>query len=88
MRDRIPLVHYTRKNGVLYAICLVWPGKTLTLETCLPAPKTTVRMVGVGSVPWKRADQGMIIEVPVLSVAELPCRHAWVFAIDGLGNFE
>jgi hypothetical protein len=42
--------------------------------------------VGIGPVSWKAAAKGMTIDVPALSVAELPCRHAWVFKLTGLKN--
>jgi len=37
----------------------------------------------VGKVTWKPSGKGMVIDVPALSVAELPCRHAWVFKLTG-----
>jgi alpha-L-fucosidase len=88
VRDKIPQVQYTRKGDVLYAISLAWPGKTLKLENPTPGPETRVEMLGVGPVSWKAAEKGMTIEIPALSVAELPCRHAWVFKLTGLQNVE
>jgi alpha-L-fucosidase len=86
VRDKVPQVQYTRKGDVLYATSLAWPGKTLTLETPTPGPRTQVQLVGIGPVSWKAAAKGMTIDVPALSVAELPCRHAWVFKLTGLKN--
>ena len=88
VRDKIPQVQYTRKGDVLYAISLAWPGKALTLDNPQPGPQTRVELLGVGPVSWKAADKSMVIEVPALSVAELPCRHAWVFKLTGLKNVE
>lgn len=88
VRDRIPMIHYTRKGTVLYAICLAWPGKELALQAPVPTQETRVRMLGVGPVSWKPSGQGLTVEVPPLSVAELPCRHAWVFELAGLQKME
>ena len=86
VRDKIPRIQYTRKGNVLYAVCLAWPGKRLLLEDPTPDPQTRVEMLGVGPVSWKTAKKGMTIEVPALSIAELPCRHAWTFKLTGLQN--
>jgi alpha-L-fucosidase len=88
VRDKIPMVHYTRKGNILCAVCLAWPGKTLRLQAPSPAGQTTVRMLGVGPVSWKFSGQGLTVEVPPLAVADLPCRHAWVFELAGLRNLE
>ena len=88
LRDKIPQVQYTRKGDVLYAISLSWPGKTLTLENPTPGPQTRVEFLGVGPVSRKAAKRGLTIEIPPLSVAELPCRHAWVFKLTGLQNVK
>jgi alpha-L-fucosidase len=88
VRDKIPQVQYTRKGDVLYAISLAWPGKTLALENPTPGPQTRVEMLGVGPVSWKAAAKGMTIDVPALSVAEIPCRNAWVFKLTGLQNVK
>lgn len=88
VRKAIPQVQYTRKGDVLYAITLAWPGKTLKLENPAPGPQTQVQMLGVGAVSWKPSGSGLVINVPALSVAELPCRHAWVFKLTGLPNVE
>jgi alpha-L-fucosidase len=89
VRDRIPMVQYTRKGNVLYAICLAWPGKALTLESPVPTQVTKVRMLGVEQpLSWKTASRGLTVEVPIISAGELPCRSAWVFEITGLRNVE
>jgi alpha-L-fucosidase len=84
VRDEIPMVHYTRKGDVLCAICLAWPGSKLTLAAPVAAPGTKVQMLGLGPLPWTRSEQGLVVEIPALAAAELPCRHAWVFALSGL----
>lgn len=87
--DRTPMVHYTRKAGAVYAICLAWPGRTLSLSTPVPRSGTRVHLLGrEGELRWRPGDPGMLIDVPPLSVSELPCQHAWVFKLSGLGNLE
>ena len=86
VRDQIPLVHYTRKGNVLFAICLGWPGQTLRLESPASTERTQVRLLGAGPLAWRPAGQGLAIDLPPLS--DLPCRHAWAFQITGLKNIE
>lgn len=45
-------------------------------------------MLGVGPVSWKPAGEGITIEIPPLSVAELPCHHAWVLKLTELQNID
>lgn len=80
-----PLVHYTQRRDAVYAICLAWPGKTLRLENPITNGQTTVHMLGVARpLPWKPTTRGLEIQVPELSVGEVPCRNAWVFKLSGL----
>ncbi len=78
-------VRYTAKDGAVYAISLVWPGKELALEEPVASNETKVSMLGVrGDLKW-RADGGRtIVETPPLSVDEAPCRHAYVFKLTGV----
>jgi len=78
-------VKYTSKDNSVYAISLVWPGKELVLTAPDPAPNAAVTMLGVkGSLTWTRANGKMLIEVPQLSVDELPAKFAYVFKITGV----
>jgi alpha-L-fucosidase len=79
-----PMVHYTRKGNVVYAICLAWPGKTLTLECYQPTSRMEVHLLGhPQQLNWHPGDKGIVIEIPQLSMSEIPCRHAWVFKLNG-----
>ena len=76
------LVRYTAKDGVVYAVCLKWPGKELVLSAPKPTKATTVTMLGVQEpLKWRRKDAKMVISVPQLSADEVPCRHAYVFKL-------
>lgn len=80
-----PMVHYTRKGDEVYAICLVWPGNKLKLEKPVTTARTQVTMLGCGhAVNWKPADPGLVIDVPAMSVNELPCHSAWTFKLTEL----
>jgi alpha-L-fucosidase len=80
-----PMVHYTSKGDAVYAICLAWPGKALTLEHPATTPHTRVQMQGHPEpLGWKPAANGLVIDVPEMSVNEIPCRNAWVFKLTGL----
>ncbi len=81
---KIKSVRYTAKDGAIYAISLVWPGKTLTLREPKPASDTKVTMLGLKEpLAWKYVDGAMRIEVPQLTIDALPCRNAYVFKITG-----
>lgn len=72
VRDKIPLVQYTRKGDVLYAVCLAGPSQTLTLSAPTSTPQTQVNMLGAGAARRKPLGQGLTVEVPALSVADFP----------------
>jgi len=78
-------VRYTSKGQDLYALCLAWPGCELVLESPKPSEATVVTLLGKpGSLPWKTQDGKMRIEVPPLSVDDVPCRYAYVFKLTGV----
>ncbi|MFA6450207.1 MAG: alpha-L-fucosidase [bacterium] len=82
----IKSVRYTSKGDAVYAISLIWPGRELVLSAPVPAPDATVTMLGVkGNLKWSRGEDGkMHIEVPQLSIDELPAQHAYVFKLTGV----
>jgi len=77
-------VRFTVREDNLYAICLDWPGESITIETLgsrgalKPGEVKTVEMLGVSEkLNWKHAPNGLIIELP----DEKPCKHAYSFKI-------
>jgi len=79
------LVRYTCNGGAVYAICLKWPGKELILTAPKPSRSAVVNMLGFpGTLKWREKDGKLHIEVPPLSVDEVPCRHAYVFKLTGV----
>ncbi|EDV27338.1 uncharacterized protein TRIADDRAFT_37144 [Trichoplax adhaerens] len=83
-------VWYTSKNGTVYAIVLKWPGSTLSLaEPMVQAKETKIGLLGYkGNFSFKSQskNKGVIINIPPLTVAQLPCKWAWVFTFTNLKN--
>lgn len=80
-----PMVYYTTKGDAVYALCLKWPGKALKLVSPIASPHTQIRMLGFSQpLKWRLNDKALVIEVPEMSVGEIPCRSAWVFKLTGL----
>lgn len=75
-------IRYTVKGGDLFVICLKWPEQDLIVPEMGVTDGLSVRMIGLEkNVSWKREDGGLIITPPVVSPAEAPCQHAYVFKI-------
>ena len=76
---------FTTKPGTLYAILPRWPGKTFTLKGAKLDVAATVRMLGVeGLLVHRVADGNTVIQMPEISVDELPCKYAWTLKISGV----
>ena len=74
-------IRFTRsKDGRhLYAICLSWPGGSITLPGVRPAEGSVVTMLGVDRpLMWRAAGTGMVIDIPNELHKARPCDHAWV----------
>ena len=80
-------VRFTRSkdNKNVYAICLKWPGKTLTLKSVRPAEGAAITMLGVAEpLKWKHASgAGLQIEIPdpLQDEKSRPCQCAWALRI-------
>lgn len=82
-----PMVHYTSKGDALYALCLAWPARKLTLEKPISTPKTQVRLLGFPTpLTWDSTDKGIVIQIPETLIENRPCRNAWVFELTGLSE--
>ncbi|MBP6965028.1 MAG: alpha-L-fucosidase [Armatimonadetes bacterium] len=78
-------VWYTSKDGAVYAVIKRWPGKELVLTTPKSSKSTTVTMLGIAQpLKWKSRDGKLTIQVPQMSVDEVPCRHAYAFKLTGV----
>jgi alpha-L-fucosidase len=75
-------LYFTAKGKNLYAICTQWPSNDITIAGLEKTDNITVNMPGLNkSVKWQVADDRIIITPPIVSPAEIPCHHAWVFKI-------
>jgi alpha-L-fucosidase len=78
-------VRYTTKDGAVYAICLQWPGETLTLAAPKAGADTKVSMLGVDDAIASEVQDGkLVIQVPALTPDKVPCQHAYVFKLTGV----
>ena len=81
-------IRFTVKGRYLYAICLGWPKRPITIETLknLWGPEIiSVRMLGVDQeLAWSLNEKGMTITPP----QQKPCKHAVVFRIERGKVFE
>jgi len=78
---------YTSKAEAVYAISLEWPAKgVLNLAAPKPSASTKVTLLGLPSLKlnWKSGKNGIMIMIPNLNIAELPCQWAWVFKMTGV----
>ncbi len=71
------------KEKTLFAITPGWPKNELALEGVKATPdKTVVTLLGRdGEMKWETRDGNLVIQVPPLTVDELPCRDAFAFKI-------
>ena len=77
-------IRFTTKGDVLYAICLDWPGKEVTIQSLssnlrlYPHEIGEVRMLGVEQpLKWSRGEEGLKVTMP----ESKPCEHAFVLKI-------
>jgi alpha-L-fucosidase len=78
-------VFYTRKGNDVYAIATFWPGRELILPEPNPTSGATARLLGYDTpLKWRVGANSMILEMPALTTAQLPCKHAYVFKLTGV----
>ena len=74
-------IRFTAKDNVLYAICLGWPEKQVTiraLKRLYESEVSSVIMLGIDKeLKWSFSDEGLTIKTP----DKKPCEHAFVFKI-------
>jgi alpha-L-fucosidase len=73
-------VYFTRKGNDLYVICTKFPEKPITI---VGPGNGKVTMLGYnGTVKTKTGGGKITITPPVITPANNPCNHAWVFKIE------
>merc|ERR1711976_578340 len=79
-------VWYTSKDKSVYAFFLDWPqDDLLSLGGILTSKKGSVTMLGHDKRPldWTyRHGGGMVVQLPSISVANLPCLWAWTLKLE------
>ena len=72
---------FTAKADAVYAICLAWPDKSVTIKSFAGTPESEIKsvtMLGVDeTLEWSLTDDGLTINAPKAK----PCEYAYVFKI-------
>jgi alpha-L-fucosidase len=77
-------IRFTAKGNSLYAICMAWPAKEVTIRTLAPPGLAGRKIAGVrmlGStdeVRWQQTTDGLVLSVPQTK----PGQFAFVYRID------
>lgn len=80
--DKTQNLFFTEKENTLFCIFTKWL-KTLEIELSRAENVKNVSMLGYkGSIPWETKKNKLTIEIPGLTVDEIPCLHAWTLKIE------
>jgi len=75
-------IRFTKKDNLLFAIALAWPGDQITIQSLKeldPGKIKSVSLLGHGNkLDWNSHEEGLVIKVP----GEKPCDHAYSFKIE------
>ena len=75
-------IMFTEKGDALYCICPMYPKDKLVVKNVQGRPCTEITLLGYDKpLKWENKGNDMVIEVPALTPAELPCEHAWTFKV-------
>lgn len=76
-------IYFTSKHKQFYAIFTKWNDE-LQINLEVNEKVSSISLLGYeGKIKWKvRADKKLIIEIPKLTIDEIPCLHAWAFKIE------
>ena len=77
---KLDAVRFTQKPDAIYAICLEWPNGELAVPGA--GAVKAVTLLGHNQPLQIASDGGTVrIRPPVLTIDEMPCRHAYVFKL-------
>ncbi len=83
--NAVKQVFFTKKPDALYAITPGWPGAKLVLKDVQPPANTVVTLLGIdGPLQWQQQGNDIAIDVPPLTVDEVPCQYAYTFKLAGI----
>ena len=75
-------IFFTQKGSDIYAICPVYPKKTITINDLTLSEGSKVSMLGYDKpLKWKQKGKNVVINVPYLTASEVPCNYAWTFKL-------
>lgn len=75
-------VFFTSKGDDIYAIVPTWPKETLTIRDLKIKGSASVQLLGTDlKLTSTQKGRDLVIQVPVLTVDELPCKYAYTFKI-------
>jgi alpha-L-fucosidase len=75
-------VHFTQKQNSLYVILAEWPPQQFRLPVSNPRDVKRVSLLGHDLLSWKTEGNDLIIDIPRLTINQLPCQHAWVLKVE------
>lgn len=78
-------IRYTSKGNAIYAICFDWPKGELVLAS--PQVDKDVKATLLGyqeTLKCRKEGEKLHIEIPALTIDEVPCRHAYVVKLEGV----
>ncbi|GAA3597548.1 alpha-L-fucosidase [Flavivirga amylovorans] len=80
-------VFFTQKENDLYCICPVYPKGKLIIKDLDTEIVEGVEMLGYDKpLEWKKQGGNIVINVPPLTISEVPCNFAWTFKIKNISQ--
>jgi len=72
------VIYFTQKEKEVFAIFTSWPNKTLIIEMEEGESIKDVNLTGyTGKLNWVQNGTQLEVEIPALTINQLPCIHAW-----------
>lgn len=73
---------FTQKGNTVYVILPKLPEKPLKINGMPASSATKVTLIGSGrELKWKKAGDGIVVTIPVISSNEVPAQHAYVLKV-------
>lgn len=76
------LKYYTKKDQNVYAICIAWPGTSLTLT--VPQPNAVFMLGHDNPLKWQIQNNQLVIDLSTLSIKDITSQYAFVFKLVGV----
>jgi len=78
-------IFFTKKGTTVYAILPKLPVKVIRINDLKPSASTRITLLGTDrNFKWKSAGKDVIVTIPVLPAADIPCQHAYVLKITNI----